>query len=100
MVKIHGNWCGPNWTAGQKKPASKILTTDLSIPCLDKLDCGCKQHDISIAMNGPSFESDERLRIVAAQEALMIHKPIYAAKAKSIAAAMQTTRWFRGATWR
>lgn len=100
MVKIHGNWCGPNWTAGQVKPASAITRGDLKFPCTDRLDCACKQHDISIAMNGPSFESDERLRIVAAEEALMIHKPLYAAKAKLIAEGMKTTRWFRSASWR
>jgi len=100
MVKIHGNWCGPNWTAGQVKPASSITRADLKVKCLDKLDCACKQHDITIGTVGHSFASDEKLRIVAAQESLMIHKPVYAAKAKLIAEGMKTTRWFRGASWR
>ena len=47
IVKIHGNWCGPDWTAGQKKPAKDLIPSDRSVPCLDKLDCAAKIHDMS-----------------------------------------------------
>jgi hypothetical protein len=44
MVKIHGNYCGPNWTGGKPFAASD-RRVDWSVPCLDALDCACKNHD-------------------------------------------------------
>jgi len=96
MTKIHGNWCGPNWTAGQVKPASAITRADLNVKCLDKLDCGCKQHDITIGTVGHSFKTDEKLRVIAERESLRVWRPIYAMKARIVAEAMAKSRWFRG----
>ena len=96
MARIHGNWCGPNWTAGQVKPASAITRADLNVKCLDKLDCGCKQHDITIGTVGHSFKADEKLRRIADREALRVWRPAYAFKAAIVAQAMATSRWFRG----
>jgi hypothetical protein len=58
MVRAHGNWCGPNWTAGQKKPAKELSKTDKDVPAIDALDQACKNHDIGIAENDP--EANER----------------------------------------
>jgi len=44
MVKIHGNYCGPNWTGGRNLP-SNSPKVNWSTPCLDALDCACKAHD-------------------------------------------------------
>lgn len=44
MVKIHGNYCGPKWTGGKALVASDPRV-DWKVPCLDKLDCACKDHD-------------------------------------------------------
>jgi hypothetical protein len=66
MVKIHGNWCGPDWTAGQKKPAKDMIPCDYEIPCIDKLDCACKVHDIDVfERGGRTRGSDTRLYNVA-----------------------------------
>jgi len=75
LVKIHGNWCGPNWTAGQKIPASRLKRSRRRHPCIDQLDCACREHDISIKDDGPSFRSDQDLQR-AAQE--IIDNPITA----------------------
>ena len=96
MARIHGNWCGPNWTARQVKPASEITRADMKVKCLDKLDCGCKQHDISIGTKGHSFATDEKLRRIAERESLRVWRPVYAMKARIVAEAMAKSRWFRG----
>jgi len=47
IVKIHGNWCGPNWTAGRRISAQQYRAEggQFDEPCVDKLDCGCRKHD-------------------------------------------------------
>ena len=44
----YGNWCGPGWTAGQKKDAVELASADKSIPAVNALDAVCKDHDIAI----------------------------------------------------
>jgi len=41
MVRIHGNWCGPNWTAGKALPANDPRV-DWSVMPTDALDAACK----------------------------------------------------------
>jgi RHS repeat-associated protein len=44
--KIHGNWCGPNWTGGQKEPF--IPSDDVPgfyKPPIDYVDKVCSHHD-------------------------------------------------------
>jgi len=47
MVKIHGNWCGPNWTGGRKLSAEDYAKRGYSwdASCTDALDCACRAHD-------------------------------------------------------
>ncbi len=47
MVKIHGNWCGPDWTDGKNISARdyKLAGGKFDGPCIDKLDCACRAHD-------------------------------------------------------
>ncbi len=47
MVKIHGNWCGPNWTGGKNIDAQTYDKRgyDWNAPCKTPLDCGCRSHD-------------------------------------------------------
>lgn len=47
MVKIHGDWCGPNWTGGRKLSAEDYAKRGYSwdAPCQDALDCACRTHD-------------------------------------------------------
>lgn len=65
MVRVHGNWCGPNWTAGQYKPANELEEDDRDVPAVDALDQACKNHDIGIAENDP--EANERFYEEATQ---------------------------------
>ena len=66
IVRIHGNWCGPDWTAGQKKPAKDLIPSDRLVRCTDKLDCACKVHDIDVyERGGRTRNSDSRLSNVA-----------------------------------
>jgi hypothetical protein len=64
MVRIHGNYCGPNWTAGQAKPASMIDRLPYVAPT-DALDKACMEHDRSCSKNGCSTEGDNKLRNAA-----------------------------------
>jgi hypothetical protein len=44
----HGNWCGPGWSAGQRKDAKDLTDEDLDVPAVDQLDADCKAHDIRL----------------------------------------------------
>jgi len=44
MVKIHGNYCGPNWTAGKNLPANDPKI-NWKVKPIDKLDKACRDHD-------------------------------------------------------
>jgi len=64
MVKIHGRWCGPNWTGGRKLSAAQYAKRgyDWSSSCSDPLDCACRAHDKSCsAVKGCSKAADTRL---------------------------------------
>ena len=50
MVRYHGNWCGPGWTAGQYKDADELTEEDIHVPAIDALDACCKRHDIRIML--------------------------------------------------
>lgn len=67
MVKIHGNYCGPNWTAGKARPAKDIDRLPYVAPT-DDLDAACLAHDRDCARGGCSSKADRRLR----NQALMI----------------------------
>jgi len=99
MVRLHGRWCGPNWTNNQVKPAKDATSADRRGNCTDSLDCACKRHDLDIADDGPSYESDTRLM----RKALAImNNPLYAvtnprmyAAAFVVHDAMAVVRWTR-----
>lgn len=42
--KVHGNWCGPDWTGGKKEQFSPD-TADYKSP-IDALDSSCRTHDM------------------------------------------------------
>ena len=61
MVKIHGQWCGPNWTQGKSQPAN-ARGVDFTAPCDDALDCACRTHDKDCAHpKGCSAKADRKL---------------------------------------
>ena len=64
LVKIHGNWCGPNWTGGRKLSAEEYANRGYSwdAPCTDALDCACRAHDRACSdPKGCSKASDTKL---------------------------------------
>jgi RHS repeat-associated protein len=48
LVKVHGNWCGPDWTGGYTKPWNELTDSEKKKvkPPVDKTDEACKKHDI------------------------------------------------------
>ena len=69
MVKIHGNWCGPNWTGGQKV-AAEDYTGPWDGPAISKLDEACRSHDKSCSSGKCSRAADTRL-IRAAEKRIL-----------------------------
>ena len=61
MVKIHGQWCGPNWTQGKSQPAN-APNVNFNAPCDDALDCACRSHDKDCASpKGCSSKADRKV---------------------------------------
>jgi hypothetical protein len=44
LTKIYGNWCGPDWTGGQKEEYTPHPPGHYKAP-IDKLDSACEVHD-------------------------------------------------------
>mgnify|MGYP001165356950 CR=1 FL=1 len=58
--KLHGNYCGPQWTRGKNHPEARMFELPFVAP-IDELDYACMMHDEDIAKNGTSRSSDLRL---------------------------------------
>lgn len=89
MVQIHGNWCGPGWTAGRRIDALayKEQGGQFTEPCIDKLDCACRDHDKDCAnTKGCSAKGDRALVRKALLINLTTRNRALASKAKLIAA--------------
>ena len=102
IVAIHGNWCGPNWTAGRNISASDYAAAggQFDEPCIDKLDCACRKHDRDCAHpDGCSREGDTALIKTALSVALnpanRLFNPSLADKAALIAAGITAARTTR-----
>jgi len=99
MVRIHGQWCGPNWTQGKAQPAN-APGVDFNAPCVDALDCACRSHDKDCSNPlGCSKKGDRRLIEVALKEAInpinRLFRPGYADKAAAVAAGIQLAQLTR-----
>ena len=99
LVKIHGNWCGPNWTAGRRLEALayKQAGGQFDEPCIDELDCACREHDRDCADPlGCSRKGDTKLIKTALSVALnpanRLFRPALADKAALIAAGITAAR--------
>lgn len=53
-MRYHGNYCGPNWSAG-KYQASVI---DATVPAIDEFDDTCLLHDAVYAIRGDTTAAD------------------------------------------
>lgn len=45
LIKIYGNWCGPDWTGGRKEQWTPHPDGYYSLG-IDKLDKACRRHDV------------------------------------------------------
>ena len=102
MVKIHGNWCGPNWTAGRKISARdyKLAGGTFKSKCIDKLDCACRTHDHECSgKSGCTRSADEKLMESAdkilANPLNFFTNPVMYAKAQVIRDTMNVVRFTR-----
>lgn len=100
MVRIHGQWCGPNWTQGKKQPAN-AKGVDFTAPCDDALDCACRSHDRDCGSDprGCSRAGDDKLIEASLKIALnpinRIFNPSYADKAAAVAAGIKLAQLTR-----
>jgi hypothetical protein len=88
VVRIHGNWCGPNWTNGKAISARDYLLAggDFKGRAVDRLDRACRQHDQACSgPNGCSARADRRLAVEAGIVSIISMDPLVRAKAKLIA---------------
>lgn len=90
IVKIHGRYCGPNWTHGRAVPASDYYKYPEVQP-IDALDAGCQAHDKDCANGGCSKRGDLALADVAIVVAATTSDPTLRTKALAIAGAMAAT---------
>ena len=60
LVRIHGNWVGPNWTGGQNVSAEDY-TGSWDYPAVDWLDRCARTHDKQCADGGCSASADRRM---------------------------------------
>jgi len=91
MVKIHGRYCGPNWTHGRNIPAEDYDLYDEVTP-IDALDKACQAHDKDCSKGGCSRKGDTRLRNAALLVAATTFNPQLRVTALSIAAGMEVAR--------
>lgn len=59
-LKIHGRYCGPNWTHGRRIPASDYDKYPEVKP-IDWLDKACQAHDKDCSKGGCSKKGDTAL---------------------------------------
>ena len=89
MVRIHGQWCGPNWTQGKSQPANSP-NVNFNAPCDDALDCACRSHDKDCSHSkGCSSKADRKLVAAALRYANnpinRLFRPIITKKAEAVA---------------
>jgi len=90
-MKIHGNYCGPNWTHGLNVPASDYNLYSEVAP-IDRLDAACQSHDKDCSQGGCSRRGDTALRNASLAVAVTSSDAQLRAIATSIAIAMQIVK--------
>lgn len=99
LVKIWGNWCGPDWTGGQRVSAQDYQGS-WNYPARDDLDRACRRHDRDCAHpDGCSRSADAALIStalrVAANPINRIFRPGKTTAAQVIAAGITAALPFR-----
>jgi len=90
-MKIHGNYCGPNWTHGLNVPASDYNLYSEVAP-VDALDRACQAHDKDCSQGGCSRRGDTALRNASLAVAVTSSDAQLRAIATSIAIAMHIVK--------
>ena len=72
LVKIHGNWCGPNWTGGRRLSARQydVAGHDWNSIAISPLDEACRDHDYAGRSGTMPAAADTRL-IEAAEKRIL-----------------------------
>lgn len=98
LVKIHGNWCGPGWTGGQKVDAQDYQGSWNS-KAIDSLDRACRAHDKACASRGDkgccSRDDDKLIRAaskITSNPINLIFKPTLTYKAAAVITAMNIAK--------
>ena len=78
MVKIHGNWCGPNWTGGRRLSAQEYdeRGLDWNGPVISPLDAGCRLHDFEGRSGKMPKAADTRLINTARSRVLSVRRQL------------------------
>ena len=78
MVKIYGNWCGPNWTGGRRLSAQEYdeRGLDWNSKAISPLDVGCRVHDYEGRSGKMPRAADTRLINTARSRVLSVRKKI------------------------
>jgi len=93
-LKIHGNYCGANWTHGMNVPASDYFLYPEVTP-IDRLDKACQDHDKDCSHGGCSGKGDTALRNAALMVAVTTSDVRLRATATSIAIGMHLIKDIR-----
>ena len=94
IVKIHGRYCGPDWTHGRRIPASDYDLYPEVTP-IDALDRACQAHDKDCSRGGCSKKGDTALIRRALLVAGTTLNPQLRATALAVAAGISAARPFR-----
>jgi len=71
LVKLYGNYCGPNWTGGFRKSYDELDSAERSaaLSPIDDLDQCCQTHDITYADCRTKYPCDKKARQQCFQKA-------------------------------
>lgn len=78
MVKIYGNWCGPNWTGGRRLSAQEYdeRGLDWNATAISPLDRGCRTHDYEGRSGSMPRAADTRLIHTARSRVLSVRAQV------------------------
>ena len=78
MVKIYGNWCGPNWTGGRKLSSQEYEEAglDWNSIAISPLDAGCRLHDFEGRSGTMPKAADLRLINTARSRVLSVRRQL------------------------
>lgn len=64
LARVHGYWCGPNWTGGFGRPWNELTPYEKmrARNPVGQLDQACKQHDRCYGKCGKDYPCDPKMR--------------------------------------